>query len=153
MAACVHHDHTVSGPQEKFGLADDADAIVCHAMKKKDPRAIGIVRSDCPASEVDAVCGAYIEILSVRMRKGEGGLRFANEIGRQFAPNGTEIPRRYKPAGHGGQQWRQEQQDERDADQAFAHGHLASGLPSLRRLLYKVRLERLSSSRSQLWEG
>ena len=57
VAPRVHHDHTVSGPQQKFRLADDAGAIVRHAMKKQDPRAVGIGRGDLPAAEMDAVSG------------------------------------------------------------------------------------------------
>src|SRR6266571_3337979 len=102
-------------------MADDADAVVGHAMKEQHPGAIGIRGSDLPAAEEDAVRGTDIEVLAVGVRQGERGIGFANEIGRQFAADRMKVRRRDQPARDRRKERRQEQEDQRDADQSSMH--------------------------------
>src|SRR5207245_702335 len=51
----------------------------------------------------------------------EGGVGFANEVGRQLAANGMEKCRSGEPSGNRGEQRRKEQQNQSDANQAPTH--------------------------------
>jgi hypothetical protein len=121
VSASVHHDDAVAGSQKKFGLADDADAVIGDAVKEEDPAAVGLRRGNFPAAEHGTVGGANVEVFAVSAGEGKGGVRFPNEVGSQFAPDGMEVGGADQPAGQSGQKWREEQKDECDADQAPAH--------------------------------
>ena len=121
MAARVHHHHAVAGTKQEFGLADDADAVVGHAVEEQYPGAVWIQGSDLPAAEQDAIRGAHVEFLAVGMREGERGVGFADEVGRQFAADGMKVRRRDQPARHRREERWQEQQDQRDAKQSSIH--------------------------------
>ena len=99
MGASVHHDDAVAGAEEKFGVADHADAVVGNAVEEQDPVSVGIRRLDFPAMKVDAVRGADIEVLAVAATVGEGGIRFADEVWSELAPDGMEEAWRDQPAG------------------------------------------------------
>ncbi len=51
VGAGVHHDDAVAGAEEKFGLGDDADAVVGDAVEEEDPVAVGMIGADDPAAE------------------------------------------------------------------------------------------------------
>jgi hypothetical protein len=87
VGAGVHHDDAVTGAEEKFRLADYADAIIGDAVKKEDPTSVGMLRTDDPTSKENAVRGADIEVFAVAAGKGERGVGFADEVGGKFAAN------------------------------------------------------------------
>src|SRR6266436_8086264 len=121
MGAGVHHDDAVTGAQEKFGLADDADAVIGDPVKKKHPASVGPGCGNFPAAEHYAVGSANVEVLAMPAGDGEGGVRFADEAGSQFAADGVEVGGADQPAGQSRQERREEQKDESNADQAAAH--------------------------------
>src|SRR5580765_4236730 len=90
VGAGVHHDHAVTGAEEKFGLADNADAIIGDAVKEQDPASVGMLRTDDPAPKEDAVRSADIEVFALAAGKGERGVGFADEVGGECAPDGMK---------------------------------------------------------------
>jgi hypothetical protein len=64
----------------------------------------------------------HVEILARRSGDGEGGVGFANEVWSQLAANGVEERWAGEPSAYGGQERREEQQNQGDANQAAAHG-------------------------------
>jgi len=104
----VHHHHAIACAEEKFGLGDDADAVVGDAVEEEDPVAVGEVGADFPAVEHDAVGGADVEVCAVAAGVGEGGVGFADEVGSKFAADGVEEARSDQPACDACQDWREE---------------------------------------------
>jgi hypothetical protein len=138
----VHHDHTVARAEQEFRLADDADAVVGHAVEKQHPRAVGLGRSDLPAAEKHAVRGANVKVLALRGSDGEGGIGFADEIGGEFSADGMKEPGRDQPTSDRRQKRREEQQDQDDTDQTLTHKGLHPGLAGKGCLHLKIRIER-----------
>jgi hypothetical protein len=93
VGAGVHHNGAVTGAKEKFGLADDPDAVVGNAVEKEHPIAVGMVGADNPASEEDAVGGADVEVFAVAAGMGEGGVGLTDKVGREFAAHGMKKAR------------------------------------------------------------
>ena len=109
VAAGVHHDDAVAGGQQKFRLADDADAVVCLAVEEEDPVPVWIFGADFPAVEQHSIRRADVEILAGRPTEGEGSIGFADEVGRKFAADRMEERRAGEPSGHSRQERREEQ--------------------------------------------
>jgi len=146
VGAGVHHDDAIAGAQEKFGLPDDADAVVGHAMEEQHPGTVGLGRSDLPAAEENAVGGPNVEFLALRAGDGEGSVRFADEIGREFSADGCEEAGRDQPAPDRRQKRREEQQDQGDADQLSTHKSVHPGSAGRGCLHSKIRVERTGCS-------
>jgi hypothetical protein len=79
-------------------------------------------RMDFPSAEENAVRSADVELFAMGICGGEGGVCFADQIGSEFAADGSEETWSEEPAAHGGENGRYEEQDECDADQAITHG-------------------------------
>src|SRR5713226_3807258 len=100
VGASVHHDHAVTGAQQKFRLTNDTHAVVGNAVEEEDPVAIGVFRADFPAAEKRSIRRTYVKILASRPSDGEGNVGFADQIRREFAANGMEESRPGKPPGN-----------------------------------------------------
>ena len=74
-----------------------------------------------------SIRGADGEVFAVAAGDGERGVGFADEIRREFAADGMKVGRRDEPARDSCEERRQEQQDQRDADQSSTHGRVGSG--------------------------
>ena len=122
VGAGVHHDDAVAGAQQKFRLTDDSDAIVGDAVEDEDPVAVGILGADFPSTKRRSIRGFHVEVFAGCAGGGEGGVGFADKIGRQLAADGMKEGRSSEPSGNGGQERREEQQNQSDANQAAAHG-------------------------------
>src|SRR5258708_4984759 len=106
VGAGVHHDDAVAGAQQEFRLTDDSNAVVGDAVKEEDPTAIGIFRADFPSAEKRSIRSLHVKVLAGCAGGGEGGVSFADEIGRQLAANGVEESGGGDPSGNYGPQRR-----------------------------------------------
>jgi hypothetical protein len=73
-------------------LADHADAVVCYAVVQQDPVAVGVVGADNPAAEEDAVGNADKEVFAVASGVREGGVAFADYVGREVPTARPRLP-------------------------------------------------------------
>src|SRR5216683_4204901 len=96
----VHYDDAVACAQQKFRLADDADAVVGLAVEEEDPVPVWIFGADFPAVEQHSIRRADVEILAGRPTEGEGSIGFADEVGRKFAADGMQEGGAGEPSGY-----------------------------------------------------
>ncbi|GAC1617005.1 MAG: hypothetical protein NVS9B13_03150 [Candidatus Acidiferrum sp.] len=90
MGAGVHHDGVVAGAEEEFRLANDADAIVCDAMKEQDPTSVGMSATDFPAAQTHAVGSDNGEVFAVGTDEAKRCVSFPDEVGSQLPANRVE---------------------------------------------------------------
>jgi hypothetical protein len=120
VGAGVHHDDTVAGTEQKFGLGYDADAVVRYAVEEEYPVGVRMVGADEPASQEDAVGGADVEVFAMAAAVGEARVGFADEVRGELTADGVEEIRGDEPAGDACQEGRQEEEEERDTDKTAA---------------------------------
>ena len=68
VCASVHHHHTVSGGQEKFGIWEHHRAIVRSTVQEKNPIAVWMGWLELPTTEKDAIVGANDEVFTGRVK-------------------------------------------------------------------------------------
>ena len=108
VGAGVHHDDAIAGAQQEFGLTDDADAVVSDSVEEEYPAAVGIFRADFPTTERRSIRCLHVEIFTAAAGDCEGGVGFAEEVGRQLAADGVEERRAGEPAADSRQERREE---------------------------------------------
>ncbi len=107
VGAGVHHDDTVAGAQQKFGLTDDSNAVVSDAVEDKNPVAVGILRPDFPAAEKRSIRSLDVEVLTGCAGGGEARVGFADEIRRELAADGMKERGSSDPSGYSSQERRE----------------------------------------------
>ncbi|HEY6388380.1 MAG TPA: hypothetical protein VIX91_22095, partial [Candidatus Acidoferrum sp.] len=103
VGAGVHHDDAVAGAEEKFGLADYANAVVGDAVEEKNPTAVGTLGLDFPAAKEDSVRRPDVEIFAVPASVGKRGVRFADEVLGKLSPDWVKESRGDKPTRNASQ--------------------------------------------------
>jgi hypothetical protein len=116
VSAGVHHDDAVTGAKKKFGLADNADAIIGDAVEKENPTAVGMLGPDHPAAEENAVGSADVKVLAMATGDGERGVGFADQVRGELPANGMKKTGRDEPACDACQERGKEDKDQQAAD-------------------------------------
>jgi len=122
VGADVHHNDAVAGEEKDAGVFENAHAVIRNAMENQYPIAVGVRGTDFPSSKQDAVRCANVEIFAMSVDLTERGISFEDEIGSELPADGMEKRGPEKPSAHGRQCWREEEQDQQDANEPTAHG-------------------------------
>src|SRR5271168_2680500 len=69
VGAGVHHHDAVAGAEQQAGLTDAADAIVGDAVEDENPGAVGILWTNFPAAQRDAIWRGHVEVLTLRVKQ------------------------------------------------------------------------------------
>ena len=119
VGAGVHHDDAIAGEEEDAGVSEDAHAIVGDAVEEDDP-VVGIrPAADFPAMKHHAIGGADVEVFAVCADLLEGGVGLLDKVRRKLAADGMDETGSDQPSGHGGEERREEEQDQSDADHSL----------------------------------
>ncbi len=122
MGAGVHHDDAVAGKEQDARVFENAHAIIRHAVKDQYPIAVGVRGTHFPSSKEDVVRCANIVFFVTRANLRESGIGLPDEVGCELPADRMEKRGPEKPSAHGSQCGREEEQDQKDANEPAAHG-------------------------------
>ncbi len=122
VGADVHHNDAVAGEEKDAGVFENAHAVIRNAVENQCPIAVGVRGTDFPSSKQDAVRCANVKILAMSVDLTERGISFEDEIGSELPADGMEKRGSEEPSAHSRQCWREEEQDQQDANEPAAHG-------------------------------